>query len=270
MTSPITMVQVRCPICGQASWVMDSLVRGSEMSGEPEQTFPERTYTCRECSYEGTGFLLLQAAPSTFLVQPHELYPMGRKAFRHWLEILKEQFPNHPRLEDVGREFQPNLPTVYQQAAAALVVLAFILDPRDPEEKLYGRFASKLDTVCLSLVFEHHVRREYGFPKGDILERLEEHIDGEEVSILAEGTIQRMVIPVFGRARELADRRPMVQDWHKDFLFGFGIEVLNRFGKQEVFPPMPDPDDWQYATSSDLAPSDSEHLEINILPERLL
>jgi len=270
MSSPVTMVQVRCPICAQPSWVLDSLVRNAPDSGQPELTFPERIFTCRECSYEGIGFHLMQAAPSTFLGQPHELYPMGRKAFRHWLEILKEQFPNHPRLEEAGRDFQPNLPTVYQQAAAALVVLAFILDPRDAEDKLYGRYASKLDTVCLSLVFEHHVRREYDFPEGDILDRLEEHIDGEDVSILSENTIQRIVIPVFGKARQLADERPMVQDWQKDFLFGFGIEVLNRFGKQEVFPPMPDPDEWQYQSSSDLAPSDSEHLDFNLPPEKLL
>jgi len=270
MPSPMTMVQLRCPICEETIWAMDCIVRGPFANKQREPAFPERFYVCRHCDYEGAGFVLLQAAPSTFLLQPHDQYPMGRKAFRHWVEILREHFPNHPNLPKVGREFQPNMPSLRQQVAAALMVIAFILDKSKPDARHYGEAATALDRVCLPLLFEHHVRKEYGYDAEDTVERLKQHIDGESVEILSYGTLQQMVLPVFDRARKVADRRPMIQDWNKDAEFGFGVEVLNRFGHQEVCPPMLPPEKWRLADTRELSPDDARHRPLTWPLESLL
>jgi hypothetical protein len=39
------------------------------------------------------------------------MYPMTQAAFDHWVAILKANFPDHPRLADLGTGFVPNTPS---------------------------------------------------------------------------------------------------------------------------------------------------------------
>ncbi len=260
MQTPLTIVELRCPTCGEHFWVMDKIVRGMAMTGGKEKPFPNRRYECRECSYNGTGFGFIRKAPSGFLLQPHPMFPMGRKAFRYWRDILQEHFPEFERLNEPPSSFKPNLPDIRQQIAGALTVMSYILDSR--ASRRYGNQAFKMDYLCLVTLFEHHLRRIFDLPPTHSGERLIAHIEGDDVEVLDESTLRRLILPVFAEAKRVVDKRPSFDDWKNDPYFAIGLDSYNRFAHQEVYPPMPKPDDWKYISSRELAPDDQVHTKL--------
>jgi len=72
--------------------------------------YAERTYGCRHCDNRSIGWKLIQQSPPAFFLQPHEMYPMTQAEFDRWVVILKANFPNHPRLSDLGKKFFPRTP----------------------------------------------------------------------------------------------------------------------------------------------------------------
>lgn len=261
MATPLTLIQLRCPTCSETMWVMDHVVRGMALLGGGEKPFPARNYICRHCRYHGSGYTFLQKAPSGFLLQPHPMYPMGRKAFRFWLEILKEHFPDYYRLRATSDRFYPNLPSLHQQLAGALSVMSFLLESRK-ERRRYGNQAFKMDRICLTVLFEHHLRRIFDLPPAHSDQRLVDHIEGENVQILDDYTARRLVLAVFAEARKVVKHRPTFEQWRDDPYFAIGLDAYHRFGHQSVFPPFPDPDDWGYISTRELAPDDQEHTRL--------
>jgi len=92
MATPLRLSELRCPRCEQPAWVMDNDYRGMDGVMVP---YSERDYPCTVCGHRGPGWRLLQQAPPEFLLQPHSLYPMTQSDFDHWIEILKQHFPDH-------------------------------------------------------------------------------------------------------------------------------------------------------------------------------
>ncbi len=105
--TPRRLAELECPVCQAATWVIDSDYRGIDGRHQP---YNERDYRCSRCRQEGQGWKLLRQSPSEFLLQPHRLYPMTQAAFDYWVGILREHFPEHPKLNRLGTEFRPYLP----------------------------------------------------------------------------------------------------------------------------------------------------------------
>lgn len=261
MATPLTIVQLRCPRCQKPQWVMDHVVRGAVPSGGREKPFPGRAYKCSHCSYQGAGFAFMQKAPSGFLMQPHPQYPMGRKAFRHWLEILKEHFPEYYRLKGNGTRFYPNLPALHQQLAGALSIMSFILDNRNGPRR-YGTQAFKMDRICLTILFEHHLRRLFNIPPTHTEDRLVKHIDGGDVQILDDNTLRRMVMSVYAEAKKVVTQRPTFDYWKNDPYYAVGLDAYNRFAHQVIYPPLPEVSEWRYFHTSHLTPDDRSHTRL--------
>jgi hypothetical protein len=116
MTTPDRLTEIECPSCHRTKWILDSDYRGSDMMGGVERGYPQRVYTCGGCGWDDAGWLVKQQAPSTFLLQPHPMYPMTRADFDHWVAILRANFPDHPCLAELGTSFFPCTP---EDAAAA-------------------------------------------------------------------------------------------------------------------------------------------------------
>jgi len=102
--TPPRLTEVSCPICKQTSWFIDSDYRGMD---DPMVPYDQRVYPCSRCSNTGRGWTLIQQSPPVFLLQPHSS-PMTRADFDYWVAILQANFPDHPRLAELGRRFVPN------------------------------------------------------------------------------------------------------------------------------------------------------------------
>ena len=96
MSTPPRLCRLVCS-CGSAHWEIDSDFRG--IDGR-EASYDERTYECPECGYRGPGFMLREQSPPEFFLQPHSRDPMPRSEFDDWVEVLRTNFPDHPRLAD--------------------------------------------------------------------------------------------------------------------------------------------------------------------------
>ena len=72
--------------------------------------YAQREYSCRKCTKKGIGWKLIQQSPPAFFLQPHDMYPMNQSEFDRWVSILKTNFPDHPRLGQLGKTFFPRLP----------------------------------------------------------------------------------------------------------------------------------------------------------------
>lgn len=107
MATPPRLTELKCPGCSNAHWEIDHDHRG--MHGE-EEPYESRLYQCPTCVKVLSGFQVLRQSPPGFLLQPSDSGPMTRKEFRYWLGILKEEFPDHPRLQKKGRGFYPRTP----------------------------------------------------------------------------------------------------------------------------------------------------------------
>ena len=107
MATPPRMVELRCPRCRHHQWVIDHDNRGSELLGQPERSYRERTYHCPACREASTGYKVLQRSPPAFFLQPHLLYPMTTREFARWLAVFRAQFPTDERLRRVGVAWYP-------------------------------------------------------------------------------------------------------------------------------------------------------------------
>ena len=75
--------------------------------GKKELSYAERTYCCPSCRYSGPGYSVLTKSPPAFFLQPHPLYPMIREDFDYWVEVVRKNFPDHPMLEDLNKDWRP-------------------------------------------------------------------------------------------------------------------------------------------------------------------
>jgi hypothetical protein len=107
--TPPRLVQIECPICQTKHWEIDADFRGEPLAGLPAKVYVEREYRCYKCLYHGTGYHVIQKSPPEFLLQPHPMYPMTQADFDHWVAILRENFPDHPQLKELGKGFRPNI-----------------------------------------------------------------------------------------------------------------------------------------------------------------
>ena len=105
--TPSRLNELTCPNCAQASWIIDSDYRGVDGIMLP---YEQREYRCRKCAKSGGGWQLIQQSPPAFFLQPHEMYPMSQDEFDHWVAILRDHFPDHPCLTQLGQSFFPRLP----------------------------------------------------------------------------------------------------------------------------------------------------------------
>ena len=108
--TPPRLSEIECPDCRRATWILDCDYRGADMAGGIELAYPERTYACPGCGRSGPGWVVKQQSPAEFLLQPHDLYPMTRADFDHWVVILRTHFPDHPMLAELEKSFFPRIP----------------------------------------------------------------------------------------------------------------------------------------------------------------
>jgi hypothetical protein len=71
------------------------------MDGEKEP-YAERDYRCPACGTKGSGYEVTEKSPPAFFLQPHSMYPMSSDEFHQWVTVLRENFPDHPKLRDLG------------------------------------------------------------------------------------------------------------------------------------------------------------------------
>src|SRR5689334_5322923 len=105
MATPPRLVELRCPACGRPHWQIDCDFRG--MDPDEEVPYERRAYHCPHCATRSDGFQVGEKSPPAFFLQPHPLYPMDRYEFDHWVNILREHFPEHPLLRELGRSWRP-------------------------------------------------------------------------------------------------------------------------------------------------------------------
>jgi len=103
--TPPRLIQLKCPKCAKTHWTIDSDYRGIDGI---YIDYSERDYQCPTCGYSEAGYTVLQQSPPEFLLQPHPMYPMRQKVFDYWADILKSNFPDHPIIKGLGKEFRPN------------------------------------------------------------------------------------------------------------------------------------------------------------------
>lgn len=108
--TPPRLSEIECPKCHRTTWIIDSDYRGARVMGGIELAYPERSYSCAGCGRSGPGWAVRQQSPPAFLLQPSNLYPMTRAEFNRWVAILRANFPDHPRLAELGRTFVPRTP----------------------------------------------------------------------------------------------------------------------------------------------------------------
>lgn len=113
--TPPRLVELCCPQCQRAHWVIDCDFRAAYMAGGVDVDYGERRYLCKHCKYIGLGYTVLQKSPPEFFLQPHEMYPMKRAEFDHWVAILRQNFPDHHRLQDLGSKWYPYNPNLRWQ-----------------------------------------------------------------------------------------------------------------------------------------------------------
>jgi hypothetical protein len=102
MSTPPRLVQLQCPACQAHHWEIDCDYRGAELVGKKELSYAERTYRCPNCGTSGTGYQVSLKSPPAFFLQPHPMYPMSAEEFDHWVAVLREHFPDHPLLRELG------------------------------------------------------------------------------------------------------------------------------------------------------------------------
>jgi hypothetical protein len=107
MATPSRLVELRCPHCTSSHWEIDNDYRGAGLLGGVELSYQERKYRCPHCKKTGPGYEVLQKSPPEFFLQPHPMYPMSETDFDHWVEVLRQNCPDHPRLEDVYKTWYP-------------------------------------------------------------------------------------------------------------------------------------------------------------------
>jgi hypothetical protein len=103
--TPPRLIELQCPQCDTKHWEIDSDYRG--MDGIFIE-YSEREYDCQKCGYSKNGYTVLRKSPPEFILQPHPMYPMRQQEFDYWAAILKTNFPDHPMVEKLEKDFRPN------------------------------------------------------------------------------------------------------------------------------------------------------------------
>jgi hypothetical protein len=93
--TPPRLVELECPRCQGRHWVIDADFRAAFMGGGVDVDYDQREYQCRVCGQQGPGHKVLQKSPPTFLI---DLGRSGTSRLAYWEGVLKEQFPNHPKV----------------------------------------------------------------------------------------------------------------------------------------------------------------------------
>jgi hypothetical protein len=106
IAAPPRLTELECPHCRATKWIIRSDVNPG---------YAARSYSCGGCDRNGAGWSIRQQAPRAFLRQPSRMDPMAREDFDRWVAILRESFPDHPRLAELGTRFFPFTP---EEAAA--------------------------------------------------------------------------------------------------------------------------------------------------------
>lgn len=100
MATPPRLVKLQCPACHAIHWEIDHDYRSDDPEGE--LSYAERVYKCPTCGTMGRGYEVREKSPPEFFLQPHPMYPMSVDEFDRWVAVLRENFPDHPRLRDLG------------------------------------------------------------------------------------------------------------------------------------------------------------------------
>jgi hypothetical protein len=98
MATPARLVELRCPLCHEAHWVVDNDFRAAFLAGGQDLLYEERTYTCDQCGGAASGHEVLRKSPAEFFLQPHPMHPMKKTDYDYWVAILAREFPEHPLL----------------------------------------------------------------------------------------------------------------------------------------------------------------------------
>ncbi len=117
--TPPRLTEVECPECHKTKWIIDSDYWEADLDGSIDLGYAERSYSCAGCGRVGPGWLVRQQSPPEFWLQPHDMYPMTHADFDHWVAILRANFPDHPRLAELGKSFFPRTPEEVACARAA-------------------------------------------------------------------------------------------------------------------------------------------------------
>ena len=115
IATPPVLIELRCPHCREHAWVLDQASRAAD-DPEGQLPFSQRMYTCPWCQVRNAGFSVLQTSPPEFFLQPHPMHPMTQESFDQWLDVFRTQFPDHPKLDDLGTTWFPfEPPSPFQQ-----------------------------------------------------------------------------------------------------------------------------------------------------------
>jgi hypothetical protein len=105
--TPRRLSEVRCPSCARPHWIIDSDFHASWLAAGIDRPYSEREYSCKHCSFRGSGFEVVQQSPPSFFLQPDELDPMTARDFELWVGILRRNYPRHPALWHLGTQWYP-------------------------------------------------------------------------------------------------------------------------------------------------------------------
>ena len=147
MSTPARLVELKCPCCQSDHWEIDSDYRGADMvPGGVELPYEERPYLCSACGTKGTGYSVGRKSPLEFFLQPHPMYPMSRWEFHRWVRVLRENFPEHPSLEKLGKSWRPY---PLKGAEISSVARAFSLREKGKSSiRKIRRFGRLLEVSC--------------------------------------------------------------------------------------------------------------------------
>jgi len=100
MATPPRLVKLECPRCHTDHWEIDHDYRGD--GSDQELSYEDRAYRCPICGTTGRGYAVTEKSPPEFFLQPRPLYPMSIREFDRWVAVLRQNFPDHPHLRDLG------------------------------------------------------------------------------------------------------------------------------------------------------------------------
>lgn len=268
MASAPRLVQLDCPNCKIAHWVIDYDYRESGLGSCQEKSYEEREYTCPYCKSKTTGFIVLQKSPSSFLRGPDSLYPMSKEVFKHWLSIFKQNLLDSYETYNKFGDLRPYEPTIRRLVQASLPLLSFLAKMQQKERVIFGDELKKLDWPCLCLVFEYHLRRELSFEFERCKERLLEYYNGKEVDILREKTLRAIVSAFWEYIHKFLRMELGLNDLYHDlshnYLFHYDrlvVEAIHLFTDAylpESSRSLPKPEKWE-SVSTETMKKRSKH-----------
>jgi hypothetical protein len=106
--TPARMLGLECPSCHATEWTWHNDHTG--LPGGDQRLNPgERFGRCARC---GSDMIVREQSPVHFFFQPDANHPMDAAEFAYWVAILKQQFPDHLKLKQLGTTWYPGYPGV--------------------------------------------------------------------------------------------------------------------------------------------------------------